>query len=214
MHTFLVLSPLKLLCKQCAPYCKIYLWRILTTHSDVQLSWHWQLQHTQQKATHGEAAAGLRRNEHRKEGRKEGRNGRRKHGQMDGKTDMMDLRRPRGIKAVWCCWHCSYADWCVAVCKRLHCQHKKHKKEKDNNESKWGSQQNQYSQWCKATTDAAEREQETRQKTSEKDLQIHLEMRKRKSICINTEDKPDNRALSWEREWERESFIDWVILQD
>lgn len=46
------------------------------------------------------------------------------------KTDMMDLRRPRGVKAPWCCWHCSYADGCVAVCERLHCRHKKKHKER------------------------------------------------------------------------------------
>lgn len=32
------------------------------------------------------------------------------------------------------------------------------------------------------------REQETKQKTSENDLQIHLEICKKKSICINIED--------------------------
>lgn len=43
--------------------------------------------------------------------------------------------------------------------------------EKDNNESKWGSQECQYTWWCKATTETVV---ERTEKTFEKKLQIHL----------------------------------------
>lgn len=33
MHVFPIWSPLKLLCKQCAPYCKMYLWRRNICHT-------------------------------------------------------------------------------------------------------------------------------------------------------------------------------------
>lgn len=94
MYVSLIVSPL--LCVNCSMLKNVF---VEKKHS---LSLHWWLQHTQQKATHIKAAAGVR--------KKEGRKARRKHGVMDGKTDMMDPWRPRGVKALWCCWHCSYAD--------------------------------------------------------------------------------------------------------
>lgn len=89
---------------------------------------------------------------------------------MDGKTDMMNPRRPTGVKAL-CCWHCSYVDWCLqAPSLSIHTQKNTHKKEKDNNESKLKSQLNIHND--------AEHLQH---------LQIHSHVCTGNSICITTE---------------------------
>lgn len=119
----------------------------------------------------------------------EGTKGRRKHGRMDGKdrhdgsTEAQRCQGPVVLLALQLCW---WMRGCLRA-PSLSTQKKAQRKKKDNNKRKWGSQHSQYSQWCKATTATAEREQRSRQRVTDtlKDIQ---------SICIST-DTADHHAL-------------------
>lgn len=105
---------------------------------------------------------------------KEGSKSREQHGEMDGKTDMMNPRRPRGVKAL-CCWHCSYVDWCLqAPSLSIHTQ--KHTQERKRQQ--WEQIKKPVNIHNDATVDTAEHLQH---------LQIHSHVCTGNSICITTE---------------------------
>lgn len=89
---------------------------------------------------------------------------------MDGKTDMMNPRRPTGVKAL-CCWHCSYVDWCLqAPSLSIHTQ-KKHTQERKR------QQWEQIKKPVNIHNDAEHLQH----------LQIHSHVCTGNSICITTE---------------------------
>lgn len=158
MYVSLIVSPL--LCVNCSMLKNVF---VEKKHS---LSLHWWLQHTQQKATHIKAAAGVRKKEGRKEGQKEAWS----DGWKDRHDGSMEAQRCQGpvvLLALQLCWLMRGFLQAPSLSTQKKAQERTKTTMRANEEASRVSIHN----------DAKPQHilpKESRQKTSERDWQIHL----------------------------------------